>query len=85
MRNLGGQASTTTHLRVVWDIHVVNSDVPDAPADPDSDQYSASYSFSRVQQPDEVEVARYRRHAFDGIDPRVMSVYDLHVLDSAPA
>jgi hypothetical protein len=57
MRNLGGQASTTTHLRVVWDIHVVNSDVPDAPADPDSDQYSASYSFSRVQQPDEVEVA----------------------------
>jgi hypothetical protein len=32
-------ASKTTHRAVVWDIHVGNSDVPDAPEDPDYDKY----------------------------------------------
>jgi hypothetical protein len=39
-------AFVRTHRPVVWDIRVVNSDVPDAPSDPDSDKYFASSGFS---------------------------------------
>jgi hypothetical protein len=54
-----GTASVTTHHAFVLDIHVSNSDVPDAPADPDFDKYFASFGFSRVRHLEEVGAARY--------------------------
>ena len=81
-------------------IQVVNRNVPAAPADPDFDNYFAPSGFCRVQQLEEVDAAtpdtnQYRRlHPiptntddvfFGGIDPRVMSMFDLHVPNSAPA
>jgi hypothetical protein len=69
-------ASITTHRPVVWDIHVVNSDVPDAPVDPHFGKYFASSGFSRVHQLKEVDAATPDTDdmLFDGIDPRVMSM-----------
>jgi hypothetical protein len=41
MRTSVDTASLTTHRPVVWDIPVVNSDVPDALEDLDFDKYFA--------------------------------------------
>jgi hypothetical protein len=83
-------ASLTTHRPVVWDINVVNSDVPDALEDPDFDKYSGSSGFSRVQHLEEVNTGIPDTDdmffdRIDGIDPRVMSMFDLNIPDSAPA
>jgi hypothetical protein len=43
-------ASLTAHRPVVWDLRVVNSDVPNALEDPDFVKYSAPSGFFRVQQ-----------------------------------
>jgi hypothetical protein len=83
-------ASLTTHRTVVWDIHVVNSDVPHALEDPDLDKCFASSGFSRVQQLEEVSTRIPDTDdtffdSIDGIDPSVMSMFDLHIPYSAPA
>jgi hypothetical protein len=90
-------ASMTTHRPVLWDIHVVNSDVPDALEDLDFDKYFAPSGFSHVQHLEEVhkeleevntgipDTGDMFFDGIDGIDPRVISVFDLNIPDSAPA
>jgi hypothetical protein len=83
-------ASLTTHRPVVCDIHVVNSDVPDAPEDPIFNEDFTSFGFSRVQQLEEVSTGipdtdDMLFDGIDGIDPRVMSMFHLNIPDSAPA
>jgi hypothetical protein len=89
MRNLGGHRLCDNTPSYRLDIHVFRSDVPDAHPDPDFDKYFASSGFSRVHQLEEVNafVSDSDDMFFDGIDdidPRVMSMFDLHVPDSAP-
>jgi hypothetical protein len=54
--------------------------------DADAPQYFASSGFSGVQHMEEVDaLVSYTDDVFfDDIDPRVMSMFDLHAPDSAP-
>jgi hypothetical protein len=74
--------SVTTHRP----IRVVETDVRDAHPDQDFDQYFAPSSLSGVHQLEEVDVLVYDTADmfFGGIDPRVISSFDLHDPDSAP-
>jgi hypothetical protein len=75
---------------VIWDINVVDSEIPDAPPDPDFDKYFASSGFDRVQHLKKVD--EFESDAADMyfdtinnvIDPHVMSLFDPHIPDSAP-
>jgi hypothetical protein len=57
-----------------------------APLDPVFDHCFASSGFSCVHQLDEVDatVSDTDDTSFDGIDHRVMPIFDLHVPNSAP-
>jgi hypothetical protein len=80
MRNLGGHRfyDPTPFRRLRYPCF------PYAPGDPDFDKYFAPSGFSGVHQLKEVDAATPDTDDmfFDGIDPRVMSMFDLHVPDS---